>query len=72
MFKVGQFAIISKGKVEVIDIPKMLFYGLQTNLTIETYSEILEILKKYPTIYGLIKNGIEKMFNILGQLKEII
>lgn len=72
MFKVGQSAIRTKGKVEVIDLPKMLFYGLQTDLTIETYSEILEILKKYPTIYELMKEQIERMSNVLDKLKEIV
>jgi hypothetical protein len=33
----------------------MLFYGVQTNFTIKTHSEILGILKKYPEIYELMK-----------------
>ena len=72
VFKVGQSAIISKGKIGVIDLAKMLFYGVQTDFTIETYSEILEIFKKYPKIYELMKEKIERMSNVLDKLKEIV
>ena len=72
IFRVGQSAIKNKGKVGVIDLAKMLFYGLQRDFTIETYSEILEILKKYPDIYDLMKERIEKMSNFLYKLKEIV
>jgi len=69
MFKVGQSAIRDKGKVGVVDLARMLFYGVQTDFTIETYSEILEITKKYPKIYELMKERIEKMLDVLDQLK---
>jgi len=72
MIMIGQSAIRSTGKIGVIDLAKMLFYGVQTDFTIETYSEILEILKKYPDIYELMKEQIERMSNILDKLKEII
>lgn len=69
--RVGQSAIRSKGKIGIIDLARMLFYGVQTDFTIETYSEILEIFKKYPKIYELMKERIEKMSNVIDKLKEI-
>jgi len=50
----------------------MLFYGVQTDFTIEIYSEILEIFKKYPNIYGLINEQIERISNVLAQLNETV
>lgn len=73
IFEIAYSAVKTKGKLEPIDVATMLFTQMQTETTIETFRELMEILKKkYPKLYNSIKEQIENMSQNLNQIKETI
>ena len=73
IFEIAYSAVKTKGKLEPIDVATMLFTQMQTEATIETLRELMEILrKKYPKLYNSTKENIEKISQTLNQLKETI
>lgn len=73
IFGIAYSAIKTKGKLEPIDLIAISLTQMQTETTMQTFREILKILKnEHPKLYNSIKSDIEKMSENLNQLKETI
>lgn len=72
VLEIGYSAVRTKGKLEPIDLATILLTQMQTETSVQTFWEIVEILKKYPKQYNSFKKQIEQMLENLSRLKESI
>jgi len=63
----------TKGTLTPFDLFAISLTQMQTETTMQTFRELMEILrKKYPKLYNSTKENIEKISQTLNQLKETI
>lgn len=72
VFRIGYSAIKNKGKLEPIDLATIFFTQMQTETHTQAFKEAIKILKRYPKEHKSFKQQIEKLYENLNRIKEII
>jgi len=72
VLEIGYSTVMTKGKLEPIDLATILLTQMQTETSVQQFRETVEILKKYPKHYNSFKKQIEQMFKNLSRIKESI
>jgi len=72
VIRIGYSAIKNKRKLQDIDLAKLLFVVMLTDIPLQLYTEVLKTLQKYPNEYELLKTKIEKISFGIDQLKKVV
>ena len=73
IFGIAYSALKTKGTLTPFDLFAISLTQMQTETTMQTFRELMEILrKKFPKLYNSTKENIEKISQTLNQLKETI
>ncbi len=70
-FRIALSAVLEKGRLDDSDTTRILFAGMQRDVSLEQFRELFKILKKYPTEYERIKKRMGRMSKLLTKLLSI-
>jgi hypothetical protein len=70
-FRIALSAIQDKGKLDDSDTSRMLFAGMQREMSLEQFKELFRILKKYPSEYERAKKQMSAMHTLLMKLLSL-
>ena len=70
-FRIALSAVQDKGKLDDSDMSRMLFAGIQRDMSLEQFKELFKILKKYPTEYERAKKQMGAMSKLIAKLMSL-